>query len=271
MMNNISSLFSYFSAAFSLFIFLSVLAGLLYLFLRGAYFIFFNKLWSFFHRDKFYDAYLDAEREKSLDVERFKIMFGLHRVDDIQTVKDTHRAVKWAHSSAIALRTLGKAGVWVNWKEQRVEKPKAVQRAVLPIFWILITFLIAIFATLVIRPDAIIKFKESEVWAWQGEKGLHSFLASGDKKWVYDLSDCSLPKQAQTVPFLEDEREWVCAAVKSGDYFSSLHSTVKFQRYFSAPILIFLMWCSVLLLLKSHSLSTALRLHRILHPCRNAQ
>ena len=28
-------------------------------------------------------------------------MFGLHRVDDIQTVKDTHRAVKWAHSSAI--------------------------------------------------------------------------------------------------------------------------------------------------------------------------
>lgn len=35
MMNTISSLFSYFSAAFSLFIFLSVLAGLLYLFLRG--------------------------------------------------------------------------------------------------------------------------------------------------------------------------------------------------------------------------------------------
>jgi len=266
--NIISSFFSYPSAVAYSFVFVVLFSGLIFLILKGAYFIFFNKLWSFFHRDEFYDSYLDVQREKALDVERFKIMFGVNRVDDIQTVKDAHRAVRWSEASSIALRTLGKAGAWVNWKEQKIDKPTAIQMIVLYLFLFVAIFFTALFAALTINSEAIIQFKESRVWAWQSEKGLRSFMASRDKRWVYDLSDCSRRDETQTLPVLPSEVNFVCAAAESGDYYSRLNATVKSQRYFGVPILIYLLLSSVFLFRKLQSLITALRLHRALHPCR---
>ncbi len=266
-MSFVSSIFSYFSSYYFVLIFVVVVAGFIYLFLKGAYFIFFNKLWSFLHRDEFYDSYLDSERKNTLDVERFKIMFGMNRIDDIQTVRDAHRAIKWSSSRSIALRALGKAGSWVDWKEQRVDKPDAFRMGFLYLFLVIVVFLSVPFAILSFNSEAIIQFKESKVWAWQGDQGVRSFLASRGGGWKYDVSSCSQSDVLAELPIHQDEIDFICSSVDSGVYFSNLKSTVKFQRYFGFPILIYLLFLSMLLLRTLSSWSAALRLHREMYPC----
>lgn len=258
---------SFLSSISSFLAILILIFGFVYLYSKGAYFIFFNKLWSFFHRDSFYDRYLDSEREKLLDVERFKVMFGMNRVDDIQTLRDTHKAVKWSDSVAISLRMMGKAGKWVDWKSQTVKKPSLSQKLFL-IFFIFVFFVLSVpLSVFSLNSEAVIQFKDSKVWAWQGKQGLRSFFSSDENRWGFDISACSHRDNIKNLPINQVEIDYVCDAVGTGSYFSRLESTVSSQRYFAAPVLIYVVLFLIFLFKELLSCNTAARINRVLHPC----
>lgn len=263
-----SSVFYSFSSIANIFFFSFIIIGFLFLVFNRAYFIFFNKLWAIFHREEFYDSYLDSTRKNTLDVERFKVMFGMGRGQRIRTVRDTHQAIKWADSVAIPLRTLGRAGDWVNWPEQDVKNPGYFQRGVLCVFIALLCLFLAPASILSFGSESIIKFKESEVWAWQGEQGMRSLLAPDGKRWVFNIADCSLEARNSETPLFQNEIDYIYNSVQSGAYFSSLKSGVKSQRYFGIPALIYLVSFLIFLFRAMQSCNAARRAYLVLHPCR---
>lgn len=266
-MTLMSSLFPSFSSFSGFFYFCISVVVLAFLYFNGAHFLFFNKLWSFFHRDDFYDSYLDSARKDALDVERFKLMYGAGRVKDIQTVKDTHQAIKWSNSCSVALRTLGEAGGWVDWKNQKVDKPKIYQSLSLYGVFIAVVFLLVFFSVLSFNSESIVRFKESGVYAWRGEQGLRSFVSTGDKRWVFDLSSCASEGRGTETPLFQEEIDFLCEFSASKDYLPSLNSGLKFQHYFSRALLIYLVCLAVFLLRLRKSHEVALRLHREMYPC----
>lgn len=267
-MNLMSSVFYSFSSIANIFFFSFIIVGFLFLVFNRAYFVFFNKLWAIFHREEFYDSYLDSTRKNTLDVERFKVMFGMGRGQGIRTVRDTHQAIKWADSVAIPLRTLGRAGDWVNWPEQDVKNPGYFQRGVLCVFIALLCLFLAPASILSFGSESIVKFKESEVWAWQGEQGMRSLLAPDGKRWVFNIADCSLEARNSETPLFQNEIDYICNSVQSGAYFSSLKSGVKSQRYFGIPALIYLVSFLIFLFRAMQSCTAARRAYLVLHPCR---
>jgi len=102
-MSLMSSVFSLFFFIFLvLFTFVFLLLVLLFFILVVLILYFLTSCGLFFHRDEFYDSYLDSARKDALDVERFKLMYGAGRVKEIQTVKDAHQAIKWSNSCSVA-------------------------------------------------------------------------------------------------------------------------------------------------------------------------
>ncbi|MFT9639030.1 DUF6216 family protein [Alcaligenes phenolicus] len=256
MVNLISSSLTYFSSFLAVVVFFFSVAYLKY---KGAYFIFFNKIWSSFHREEFYDSFLESERKNCLDLERFKAMYS---IESVSCPRDANRAVKWSRSLSIPLKNMGKAGRWVKWGECKVSKPTADRVIFTTLGFAFLLFFSTPFAILTFNSEAIIKFDESDVWVWQGEQGLRSFLKYGDERWFFDVSICLNGVSNETKPLSLSDLESVCEAVESGSYFSQLESTVTLQRYFAGPFLIYFLFFIMLVIKELLSLQAAVTLYR---------
>lgn len=256
MINLISSSLASISSLLAVVVFLFSIAYLKY---KGAYFVFFNKIWSSFHREEFYDSLLDSERKNCLDLERFKAMYS---IESVSCPRDASRAVKWSRALSIPLKNMGKAGRWVKWGACKVRKPSVDRVIFTTLGFAFLLFLSAPFAILTFNSEAIIKFDESDVWAWQGKQGLRSFLKDGDERWFFDVSLCSSGVSNEIKPLSLSDLESVCEAVESGSYFSQLESTVKLQRYFAGPFLIYFLFFIMLVIKELLSLQAAVNLYR---------
>ncbi|MBY6344375.1 hypothetical protein E5C31_00135 [Providencia rettgeri] len=255
MINLISSLLASVSSLFAVFF----LFSFAYLKYKGAYFIFFNKIWSYFHREEFYDSFLDSERKNCLDLERFKAMYS---INSVSCPRDASRAVKWSRVLSIPLRNMGKAGRWVKWDVYKVRKP-SVDRVILTILGFAFLLVLSTpFAILTFNSEAIIKFDESGALAWQGKQGLRSFMKDGDERWSFDLSLCSSGISSEIKSISLNDLKSVCEAVESGSYFSQLDSTVTLQRYFAGPFLIYFLFFIMLVFKELLSLQAAVTLYR---------
>lgn len=260
-MSVVSSVFSYFSSYSFVLIFI-VVAGFIYLFLKGAYFIFFNKLWSFLHRDEFYDSYLDSERKNTLDVERFKIMFGMNRIDDIQTVRDAHRAIKWSSSRSIALRALGKAGRWVDWENQKVKEPPAFYRYFILTVALVVLMLLMFSAGFAFSSKVLVRFEESGTWAWQGEDYFIAFKPTNEKSWVLGKKDCFGGVKKVDLPLTADEIDYMCWNMGSESFSRSFRSGVSAQNYFGFFAFFVFLYFLIVFRIELLSISTALRVYK---------
>ncbi len=79
---------------------------MLILYLRGARYIFLDRIWFLIQKTGFHDGKLQAYHDKQLDLERFKFM---HRIPAIENIDAAHAAKDWADKVGLSLRTMGKA------------------------------------------------------------------------------------------------------------------------------------------------------------------
>lgn len=186
----------------------------------------------------------------------------MYSIEGVSCPRDTNRAVKWSRSLSIPLKNMGKAGRWVKWGECKVSKPTADRVIFTTLGFAFLLFLSTPFAILTFNSEAIIKFDESDVWVWQGEQGLRSFLKYGDERWFFDVSLCLSGVSDETKPLSLSDLESVCEAVESGGYFSQLESTVTLQRYFAGPFLIYFLFFIMLVIKELLSLQAAVTLYR---------
>ncbi len=239
----------------------SLLAFLIFK-IKGANFVLIDYLWSFLNKDKYSYDFLEKERRDSLDLERFKLMFGLK---GIWSIEQARCAVRWSRQLSISLREMGKAGKWVDWANQQVKEPvKFYGRFILAVTLVVLTLLMLSIG-FAFSSKVLVKFEESETWAWQSEDYFSAFSPMNESDWVLGKKDCFGGVKKIDLPLSADEIEYMCWNMGSDSYLKSFHSGVLAQNYFGFFSFFVFFYFFIIFKIELLSFSTASRIYKFVN------
>ena len=235
----------------------------LFLYSRGARYIFMDRIWTMVHKNGFYDSVLQREHERQLDLERFRVMYGIR---DMETLAEAQSAVAWAGRLSLSLRELGRAGRWVKWKEERVRKPGLTEAAIIGALCLAFSFTTAFPLVFTVNDEALVKFKSSETWAWLGNQKVKSFRLLNDAPWEISKEHCGNKEKIKNeTPLSMDEIDYVCHEIGTEAYGEQITRAVLAQRLAGGFLL---MWFCLFLWVVYRDLFALLRafdLHKRVH------
>ncbi len=227
--------------------------------IKGAHFLIMDYLWSFFNKDKYGYDFLEKERRDGLDLERFKLMFGLKEMWSIEQVR---RAVRWSRQLSISLREMGKAGRWVDWENQKVKEPPAFYRYFILTVALVVLMLLMFSAGFAFSSKVLVRFEESGTWAWQGEDYFIAFKPTNEKSWVLGKKDCFGGVKKVDLPLTADEIDYMCWNMGSESFSRSFRSGVSAQNYFGFFAFFVFLYFLIVFRIELLSISTALRVYK---------
>ncbi|CAM5340697.1 DUF6216 family protein [Alcaligenes faecalis] len=230
--------------------------------LKGAHFVLMDYLWSFFNKENYYHGFLEKERRDNLDLERFKLMFGVRGVQSIESVQ---RAVRWSKRLSVSLRELGKAGKWVDWDRQEVKEPTKSYGGGVFGAALLVLMLLIISVGFSLSSRVLVQFKESKVWAWQGEDYFSAFALTNKKDWVLRKKDCFGGFKGAGLPLKSDEIDYMCMNMGSESYLKSFRSGITAQKYFGIFSFFVFLYFLIVFKIELSSFSTASRIYKLVN------
>ncbi|MGO3713444.1 DUF6216 family protein [Alcaligenes aquatilis] len=229
---------------------------------KGAHFVFVDCFWSFFNKENYFYDFLEKERRDNLDLERFKLTFGVRSVQSIDSVQ---RAVRWSKRLSVSLLELGKAGKWVDWDRQEVKKPTRFYEGGVLGAALLVLMLLMISAGFSLTSRVLVQFTESKVWAWQGEDYFSAFSLTNEKDWVLRKKDCFGGFKGDDLPLTSSEIDYMCMNMGSESYLKSHRSGVADQKYFGIFSFFIFLYFLIVFKLELSSVSTASRVYKFVN------
>ncbi|CAM5183699.1 hypothetical protein CDEF62S_05473 [Castellaniella defragrans] len=208
------------------------------LYLGGARYVFLDRVWFLIQRKGFHDEKLQAYHESQLDLERFKFMY---RIREIENINAAHAAKDWADEVGLSLRTMGKARLWVDWEKQQINRPKTFGTIALALLFAAISITATIPTGWAIQNDVLVRFTKTKSWAWVGKKEARSFNLLSHTPWYLTKSTCNASTPSD-IPLSSEDKKELCNLFDTPEHNSYISNTVASQRWAMGPLAIIMLW-----------------------------